>query len=257
MNDALTKTELALLEALQRERILLQQRDWVSGIILHELSNAVTVVSGSADLINVAEPGSDGYAVGMQRLQSGSSTLRQLLNGLRELIDSTGAAPTMESTDIVDFVRGLVGDPLQLGDGMHYRIRLNPGRAPARWRISPGLMRHALGNMLRNALRYSTPGSSVSVVIGGRGPRHWIHVLNHGPKLPAVVMARLFEPGKKSATGGMGLGLYIAQTCAERMGGRLVCGTTERCTVFSLVMEDASSASAVVDMMPKTTSLAS
>ena len=51
MNEGLTKTEQALLEALQRERLLLQQRDWVSGIILHELSNAVTVLGGSAELI--------------------------------------------------------------------------------------------------------------------------------------------------------------------------------------------------------------
>lgn len=255
MNDALTKTELALLEALQRERILLQQRDWVSGIILHELSNAVTVVSGSADLLKVSPPDSAGFAAGMQRLQSGSGTLRQLLNGLRELIDSTGAAPAIESTDIVGFVRGLVGDPLQLGDGMQHRIHLYAGHAVPRWRISPGLMRHALGNMLRNALRYSTPASPVSVVIGGRGHRHWIHVLNHGPKIPAEVLAKLFEPGKKSASGGMGLGLYIAQSCTERMGGRLVCGTTSKGTVFSILMEDGGGA--VVDMLSKPASMAS
>lgn len=249
MNDALTRTELALLEALQRERILLQQRDWVSGIILHELSNAVTVVNGSADLLSVIPAGSSGYNIAMERLQNGSGTLRQLLNGLRELIDSTGAAPVMERIDIVDFVRGLTGDPLQMGEGMPARIRVYAGEMVPRWRISPGLMRHVLGNILRNALRYGTPGSTVSVVINGRGPRHWIHVLNHGPKIPAAVMEKLFEPGKKSAGGGMGLGLYIAQTSAERMGGRLVCGSTSKCTVFSVVMEEANGA--VVDMLSK------
>ena len=76
MNDGLTKTEIALLEALQRERILLQQRDWVSGIILHELSNAVTVVTGSADLINLVPHGSSGYNVALNQLQHGSATLR-------------------------------------------------------------------------------------------------------------------------------------------------------------------------------------
>lgn len=256
MNDALTKTELALLEALQRERILLQQRDWVSGIILHELSNAVTVVNGSADLLGIVPPDSPVYTVAMERLQGGSGTLRQLLNGLRELIDSTGAAPVMERIDIVDFVRNLTADPLQMGEGMPERIRVYAGSLVPRWRISPGLMRHVLGNVLRNALRYGTPGSNVSVVISGRGPRHWIHVLNRGPQIPPAMMAKLFEPGKKSANGGMGLGLYIAQTSAERMGGRLVCGSTRHCTVFSIVMEEP--ANAVVDLMPKsTTSLAS
>ena len=61
-------------------------------------------------------------------------------------------------------------------------------------------------------------------------------------------MARLFEPGKKSSSGGMGLGLYIAQTCAERMSGRLVFGTTRACTVFSLVFEDVSGL--VLELLP-------
>lgn len=255
MNDALTKTELALLEALQRERILLQQRDWVSGIILHELANAVTVVNGSADLLCVAPPESAGYAVGMQRLQNGSTTLRQLLTGLRELIDSTGAAPVIERVDVVEFVRSLTSDPLQMGEGMPARIRVYAGASVAPWRISTGLMRHVLGNVLRNALRYGHASTTVSVVIDGRGPRHWIHVLNRGPKIPAELMAKLFEPGKKSAAGGMGLGLYIAQTSAERMGGRLVCGSTSQGTVFSFVMEDA--ADAIVDMIAKQSGMAS
>lgn len=255
MNDALTKTELALLEALQRERIQLQQRDWVSGIILHELANAVTVVNGSADLLGVVPPDSPVYTVAMERLQGGSGTLRQLLNGLRELIDSTGAAPVMERTDIVDLVRALTADPLLMGEGMPPRIRVYAGPVAPRWRISPGLMRHVLGNILRNALRYGDPAATVSVVINGRGPRHWIHVINRGRKIPAEVMAKLFEPGKKSTGGGMGLGLYIAQTSAERMGGRVVCGSTSKCTVFSFVMEEV--ADGVVDLLPKSASLAS
>jgi signal transduction histidine kinase len=256
MNEGLTKTEIALLEALQRERVLLQQRDWVSGIILHELSNAITIVSGSVDLINLVPPGSPAYKSSLQQLQNGSSTLRQLLAGLRVLIDSTGTPPAFEHIDMAGFVRDMIADPLLMGGGDGRRIVLRPllpGSVP--WRISPGLMRHALGNVLRNALRYSQPGSGLSVVIGGRGRRNWIHVLNRGKKIPPALQARLFDPGKKSTGGGMGLGLYIAQTCAERMGGRLVFGSTHQCTVFSIVLEDA--AGSVLDLNQKTAGLAS
>jgi signal transduction histidine kinase len=255
MNDGLTKTEIALLEALQRERILLQQRDWVSGIILHELSNAVTVVTGSADLINLVPHGSSGYNVALNQLQHGSATLRQLLAGLRVLIDSTGTPPAFEVLNITDYVRELVTDPVLVGATDEPRLQLVLRPAHSGWRISPVLLRHALGNIVRNALRYSTPQSSVTLTIGQRGNRHWIHVLNRGAKIPNEVQERLFEPGKKCARGGMGLGLYIAQTCTERMGGRLFFGTTSCCTVFSLVLEE--SAEGVMTVLSNSAGLAS
>ena len=171
------------------------------------------------------------------------------------LIDSTGTPPAYEVLNIRDYVRELVTDPVLVGATDEARLQLVPRQAHSGWRISPALLRHALGNIVRNALRYSTPQSPVTVIIGQRGTRHWIHVLNRGAKIPAEVQARLFEPGKKCARGGMGLGLYIAQTCTERMGGRLFFGTNSRCTVFSLVLEEA--ADGVMTMLPKSAGLAS
>jgi signal transduction histidine kinase len=238
MSDGLTKTEAALLEALQRERLLLQQRDWVSGIILHELSNAAMVLGGSADLLGSTTPGLPAHNLALLKLQQGSGTLGQLIAGLRELIDSTGSAPEFSELNIVEFVRGLIADPLLLDSAGVRRISITVRGADPSWRISSRLMRHALGNLLRNALRYSPPGSRITLTIGARYGRRWIHVRNDGHRISPEVLARLFVPGKKSDTGGMGLGLYIAQTCAERMGGRLVFGTTTHANVFSIVLED-------------------
>ena len=61
-------------------------------------------------------------------------------------------------------------------------------------------------------------------------------MLNRGPKISPKIAAQLFEPGRKSAKGGMGFGLHITQACALRMGGRLVFGTTGKVTVFSLLL---------------------
>ena len=252
MNEGLTKTEQALLEALQRERLLLQQRDWVSGIILHELSNAVTVLGGSAELLGSSAPGSPPHSLALLKLQQGSNTLGQLIAGLRELIDSTGATPAVADVEIDSYVRTLIANPLLL-DGVAARrvqVQLRPNQAGANWRLSPRLMQHALGNILRNAVRYSQPGQPVTLTVGGRRGRRWIHVLNRGRKIPDEVLARLFVPGKKHTTGGMGLGLYIVQSCTERMGGRLVFGTTSRATVFSILLDEPADAN--VALMPRT-----
>lgn len=250
MSDGLTKTEQALLEALQRERLLLQQRDWVSGIILHELSNAVTVLGGGADLLAASSPGSPSHYLALLKLQQGSNTLAQLIAGLRELINSTGASPEVAEVEIGSYVRELIADPLLIDGVAARRVRVEIRGAAGRWRLPPRLMRHALGNILRNAVRYSPPTQPVNVVVGGRRGRRWIHVLNRGRKIPEEVLARLFVPGKKHTTGGMGLGLYIVQSCTERMGGRLVFGTTGRATVFSILLDEPSDAN--VTLMPRT-----
>ena len=238
MSDGLTKTETALLEALQRERLLLQQRDWVIGIILHELANAATVLGGSVDLLHLAPAGTPEHNLALRKLALGSATLGQLIAGLRELIDSTEASPELKEEEFADYVRSLVRDPVLLDSVEAQRISVTVCGVGARWRIPPRLMRHALGNMLRNALRYSPPGTPVRVKIGRRGARCWVHVTNQGRKIPAAVLTKLFSPGKKSGGGGMGLGLYIAQICAERMGGRIVFGTTNRATVFAILLEE-------------------
>jgi len=98
------------------------------------------------------------------------------------------------------------------------------------------LLRHALSNLVRNALKYSPPQSPVTVILGSRSDRRWIHVLNQGPKLSPAVRHHLFEPGRKNSKGGMGFGLHITQACALRMGGLIAFGSTGRVTVFSLLL---------------------
>jgi two-component system sensor histidine kinase RegB len=49
------------------------------------------------------------------------------------------------------------------------------------------------------------------------------HVLDRGPGLPEAVQARIGEPfvTTKAQVGGLGLGVYLARSFAERLGGRL------------------------------------
>lgn len=247
MSDPFTKTERALLQALQRERVILKQREWVNGIILHELANAVTVVSSGAELLEIAQPGSHTYRMAQAQIGRGSGTLRQLLAGLHVLTDNSGTSPAYERLDIVSSVREMLGDHSLLGSQVDNRIDLRLRTSDPHWTVCLQLLRHAFGNLVRNALRYSTPGTPVRVTIGGRGQRWWIHIFNTGTPIPANLRDKLFEPGRKHGKGGMGLGLYIAQTCAERMGARLVYGSNSKGTNFSLVLE----------VIPKDASLAS
>ncbi len=80
----------------------------------------------------------------------------------------------------------------------------------------PALLERALGNLVRNALRYA-PAGAISLTVGVKGERATITVADEGPGVPDAALARLGEPfyrpdaARTSEAGGTGLGLAIVR----------------------------------------------
>lgn len=80
----------------------------------------------------------------------------------------------------------------------------------------------ALGNVIRNAVRYAT---NIEVRTSEATGRVTISVLDEGPGVPAEALPRLFDPffrpeaARGRATGGSGLGLAITKRSIEACGG--------------------------------------
>jgi two-component system sensor histidine kinase CpxA len=109
----------------------------------------------------------------------------------------------------------------------------------------PDLLARALGNVIRNALRYASPihaeAGSYSyrpavdaegrpagpITISARedGPRVILSITDCGPGVPEETLHRLFDPffrpesARTRETGGAGLGLAIVKSCIEASGG--------------------------------------
>jgi signal transduction histidine kinase len=162
--------------------------------------------------------------------------LNEMIRGLRMLLDGEGDQPKFVRGDLTSFVRSVVTDPVLINESAPHRVELSSRHPPEHSTYCPTLLRHALGNLVRNALKYTAPETRIRVIVGARGDRQWVHVLNRGPRIHRDIARQLFEPGKKHAKGGMGLGLHITRACALRMGAQLVFGSTNRATVFSLML---------------------
>ncbi len=98
------------------------------------------------------------------------------------------------------------------------------------------LLRSAVENVLRNAVRYSPPGASVEVAVQNGDGGLSVSIRDRGPGVPAGDLERIFEPFFRVAesrdrdTGGEGVGLAIAAqvmgaggsaSAANRAGGGL------------------------------------
>lgn len=234
MSDGFTDNETALLEALEDARAQLRQQELFNGMVVHEMANAVASVVSTTELLVTNASGSALHEFAVLQLKGGVRTLNDMHEGLRILADREGDPPVSAAGDLDGFVRTTVTDPVLVADDSHGRVFFINRAPPYSGAYCAAVLRLALANLVRNALKYSSTTSIVRVVMTSRGAHRWIHVLNRGAKIPREIAAHIFEPGRKGSHGGMGLGLHITRSCARKMGGELRFGSTKAGSVFSL-----------------------
>ena len=101
-----------------------------------------------------------------------------------------------------------------------------------------------LGQLVDNAIRYSTPGSPITVAAATDEYGVRISVKNLGESIPVRERTRIFEryyrvPGTSHRANGTGLGLSVAKRIVEAHGGRLwVEGENGETTFVALLPRD-------------------
>lgn len=97
----------------------------------------------------------------------------------------------------------------------------------ARIEADPLRLQQVLSNLLSNAIKFSPSGSAVTVTLVLDGGRAEISVADCGPGIPAEFRNRIFgkfaqaDSSDRRSRGGAGLGLSIARSLVETMGGRI------------------------------------
>ena len=225
--------EDALFSALEEERRLSEERALLPGILQHDLANVLCQVSLSASILTTAR-NEDERARGLRDLQGGVKRMMELLDGMRLLFVTRGGATDFGRGDLTAFITALVREPGVWPQGAPITLDL-PERMEASF--SPLLLRHALVNLIGNAVAYSRD-TWVRVRLAKASGTAWqLAIANGGPGIPVDHRPYLFElvPAAKAATklGSSGLGLYIARMCVRFHGSTLRVRSREKLTVFS------------------------
>ncbi|MBL8200311.1 MAG: HAMP domain-containing histidine kinase [Chromatiales bacterium] len=105
-------------------------------------------------------------------------------------------------------------------------IVVHLGPASGHLRGDRDLLFQALCNLLDNAIKYSPPGSEVTLAVNETGDSVDISVADHGPGVPAgereKVLDRFYRSAAVAAVPGSGLGLSLVKAIAHHHGGQLV-----------------------------------
>ena len=154
-----------------------------------------------------------------------------LADGLFRLVRAEGSDPKdFVELDLAGLVDSAADEVWPQAHARGIRIDVDTRAAEEEEAIVRGdfsLLRRAVINLLTNAIKYGAANSTVSVSLSAEGPDWVIRVSDQGAGIPADALPKLFkrfsrivDEGRDKPTG-VGLGLLIVKTVAERHGGNV------------------------------------
>jgi two-component system sensor histidine kinase CpxA len=191
---------------LSAERRLLQD-------ISHELRTPLARLSFAAELVRSA----DDPDAALARLKKEIQRLSGLVSALLQVTRAEGdpSAAVFESMGLDELLAGLIEDCRVEADAHGCRLALRSS-TPVTIEGDRELLRRALENVIRNAIRYAPAQSTVEVDLTTSRDAARITVRDYGSGVPEDSVARIFQPffrvddAREGSTGGVGLGLAIA-----------------------------------------------
>ncbi len=210
------------------EALLTSQRQLISDIS-HELRSPLARLSVALGLAR-QRAGSDAGSA-LDRIEREAERLNELIAELLTLarMESAQGPPAKVSVALEQMVRDVAADAGFEAQHRNCSVKLLAAET-ASVDGTPGLLHSAIENVVRNAVRYTAPGTPVEISLQRNCPMPgscWaeVTVRDHGPGVPEAELAKIFEPFYRIAgardrqTGGIGLGLAITGRAVRLHGG--------------------------------------
>lgn len=206
------------------ERRLLQD-------ISHELRSPLTRLKLA---IRLSRTATDQKAA-LDRVDRETNRITSLVSEIVEMtrIEGDPAARTMGPVNFGRIVDETVDDcriEAQLFRGCNIRVE---GKLSAEVSGDRELLRRAVENVLRNAIRYSPEKSSIDLTLAEKASSASIVVRDYGPGVPDELLSQIFEPffrveeARDEESGGIGLGLSIAKRSVRLHRGTITAENAE------------------------------
>lgn len=205
------------------ERLLVSERRLLQDVS-HELRSPLARLTMAVKLAR----SSPDPAAALDRVDHHLNRLTSLTAEIVEMVRIEGdpQAQRWESADLGGLVAELVDDCRAEAEPRACEVRIT-GHIDGSIRCDRELVRRALDNVLRNAMRFSPHGGAIDIELRDAPERVSLTVRDYGPGVPDGALERIFEPffrvdeSRDSDRGGVGLGLSIARRAVSLHGGRV------------------------------------
>ena len=176
--------------------------------------------------VELARSGEDSQSA-LNRIQKESDRLNALVGQLLEVTRAEGDPSLMrrEPVPLGELVEEILDDAAIEAEARGCRLDYRGEALTVDG--DPELLRRAVENVVRNAIRYSPRGAAVEIAVARRDSNAVVSVRDHGPGAPEEALPRLFdafyrvESARDRSSGGIGLGLSIARRAIELHHGSI------------------------------------
>jgi signal transduction histidine kinase len=194
-----------------RLRSLIENRTRLLAAISHDLRTPLTLLRLRAETVENVEE--------RDRMLSTIAEMDTLIGTTLQFARDDSASEPRRQTDLAALVRSVVDEMRGAGQP----VRMQPA-ASIPYPCQPAALKRAVRNLLDNAVKYGKTGS---VRVQPSAHSVEIDVDDDGPGIPEAEFSRVLEPfyrleeSRSGETGGVGLGLAIAQSIIQAHGGKL------------------------------------
>ncbi len=228
-----SRLESALSDATRAEERLAERSRLDSAFMInlaHDLSTPLTPLAGYLRILASEKlgPVSPPQRKVLDTLEVAVERLRRIVDNLADFASlQAGESPILPAEvdpdalaeDVVAALRPAVRDA-------RLHVVVSPAPGP-RVTADARKLRHALANVVANAVKFSPHGGEVLVEVQRDSERVRFAVYDQGPGVGPADLARIFEPFSQSTAmdaaraPGSGLGLPVARWIVEAHGGRI------------------------------------
>ena len=201
------------------------------GDISHELRSPLTRLGVALELAR-RRAGAEASGA-LDRIGREAESINEMIGQLLTLsrVESgAGGLRDAQEIDLAALVREIADDADFEARGRNRRARTTDCEACTA-RGVPGLVRSAIENVVRNAVRHTAEGTAVEIAlsceVAERRRQAVIRVRDHGAGVPEAALDKIFQPfyrveeARDRQTGGSGLGLAIAARALRLHEGQI------------------------------------
>ena len=208
----------------ERIEALMKSQQRLVSDVSHELRSPLARLSVALELAR-AKAGTEASPA-LDRIEREAERLNELIGQLLTLAKlESGVSVTPATVVALDqLVKNIVADASFEAANRQREVKL-VRCDECRVQGSAELLRRAIENIVRNAVRYTPENSSVEVILKREADHAIISVRDFGAGVPVDALDQLFEPFYRVAesrdrqTGGIGLGLAITKSAIQLHGG--------------------------------------
>ena len=229
-------------EALEQTESLRQ--DFVAGVS-HELKTPMTTIAGFVDGILDGTIPQEKHRQYLQTVSDEVHRLSRLVRNMLEasrLQEAQSQAPIRDRFDAVELVsRTLLTYEQRINDkGLDVDVQFPELEVPVS--ANADSITRVVSNLIDNAVKFSTPGSTLGIGVYTVQSKAYVYVRNEGPTIPAEELGRIFDRFHKTDKSrsedrdGVGLGLYLVKSILNAHDEQITVTSQDGVTTFTFTL---------------------